>query len=39
MMFFENKVQLSQDIASHRQNGGGECRNFAMSKRRRKIAR
>jgi len=28
-VFFENKVQKSHDIASHRQNGGGECRTFA----------
>jgi hypothetical protein len=30
MMFFKNKVQKSHGIASHRENGGGECRTFAL---------
>ena len=28
-----NKVHKSHDIASHRQNGGGECRTFAVAKK------
>ena len=28
--FFKKDVPLSHDIASHRLNGGGECRTFAM---------